>query len=250
MLILLVLACSETTPSPTVEPVVVPEEQPAPVPVQLPDPTEPRYSASHILIAFAGAVGAPSTVTRSREEARALAEQLLTEASDGDFTALAREHSDGPSAPRGGRIGVYPTGTMEPAFERSVASVEPGRIGPLVESPFGFHIVRRDAIEEVEVAHILVPFAGSRRSEATRSRAEAETLIAALKAELDGGADFAAVARRSSEDGSAPAGGHLGRIAHGQMVPAFEDAAFALEVGQRSEVVETPYGLHLLLRTK
>jgi peptidyl-prolyl cis-trans isomerase D len=69
----------------------------------------------------------------------------------------------------------------------------------------------------------------------------------ALRAEIVGGADFAAVAQRESADpGSAQRGGDLGSFGRGQMVPAFEEAAFSLPVGQVSEPVQTPFGYHLI----
>jgi peptidyl-prolyl cis-trans isomerase D len=68
-----------------------------------------------------------------------------------------------------------------------------------------------------------------------------------IRAEIQGGADFAQVAQRESADpGSAAQGGDLGTFGRGQMVPAFEQAAFSLPVGQVSEPVETPFGYHLI----
>ncbi|MEX2181768.1 MAG: SurA N-terminal domain-containing protein [Gemmatimonadaceae bacterium] len=71
-----------------------------------------------------------------------------------------------------------------------------------------------------------------------------------LRAEIVGGASFADVARRESEDSvSAREGGDLGRGTRGRFVPAFENAAFALRVGQVSEPVETQFGWHLIQAT-
>ncbi|HSG48025.1 MAG TPA: peptidylprolyl isomerase, partial [Longimicrobiales bacterium] len=62
-----------------------------------------------------------------------------------------------------------------------------------------------------------------------------------------GGESFAALARQYSQDpGTAPQGGDLGTFGRGEMVKPFEDAAFALQVGEISDVVETPYGLHVI----
>lgn len=66
--------------------------------------------------------------------------------------------------------------------------------------------------------------------------------------ELDGGADFAELAAERSTGPSASNGGDLGWFGRGRMVPAFEDAAFALEVGSYSaEPVETQFGFHVLI---
>ena len=63
---------------------------------------------------------------------------------------------------------------------------------------------------------------------------------------VDEGADFAAVARANSADGSAQAGGDLGMAARGTFVPPFEAAAYRLEVDEVSDVVETQFGFHLI----
>jgi parvulin-like peptidyl-prolyl isomerase len=61
-----------------------------------------------------------------------------------------------------------------------------------------------------------------------------------------GGADLAELARRHSEDDNAEGGGDLGWLAPGQAVAALEAAVFALEPGQLSDVVETPFGFHVV----
>ncbi len=103
--------------------------------------------------------------------------------------------------------------------------------------------------DQISASHILLMYAGSERSSATRSRAEAQAQIADIEKQLEDGADFAALAREHSDCGSAAAGGDLGSFGRGQMVKAFEDAAFGLEVGGTSGVVETPFGYHIIRRT-
>ena len=77
--------------------------------------------------------------------------------------------------------------------------------------------------------------------------AAVRTHINALRAELVGGAKFDVVARRESADStSAVQGGDLGKIARGQLVPAFEAAAYALKTGEISTPVLTPFGYHLI----
>jgi parvulin-like peptidyl-prolyl isomerase len=104
--------------------------------------------------------------------------------------------------------------------------------------------------DQVRASHILLMYDGSMRSTATRSKEAAETQIAALKADLDGGAEFAQVARDNSDCPSSSQGGDLGAFGKGMMIGAFEDAAFALEIGATSDVVETDFGYHIIHRTE
>lgn len=75
---------------------------------------------------------------------------------------------------------------------------------------------------------------------------ESEDKAKALKAEIDGGADFAEVAKANSSDGSAASGGDLGWFGAGQMVPEFETAVQGLQKGQVSDPVKTQFGWHLV----
>lgn len=75
---------------------------------------------------------------------------------------------------------------------------------------------------------------------------DSEDKATALKAEIDGGKDFAEVAKANSSDGSAANGGELGWFGAGQMVPEFEAAAAALEVGQVSAPVQSQFGWHVV----
>jgi len=70
-----------------------------------------------------------------------------------------------------------------------------------------------------------------------------------VRAELVAGADFAELAREYSTGPTGPAGGDLGWFGRGEMVAPFEEAAFALEIGEISEVVETEFGFHIILLT-
>lgn len=249
-LAIVLAGCDGTPPAePEPQPVAAPEA-PAP-PEPLPPPTETRYAASHLLIAYAGAVRAPKTTTRSKEEAAVLAEKLHQQISNGaKLSELAREHSDGPSARRKGSVGAYRTGTMVPAFEAAVASVAPGELTPVTHTPFGYHVIQRDAIVQARASHILVSWEGAWRSGATRTREDASKRIREAISKLDAGEEFAAVASRYTDDATADQGGDLGVIAPGQMLPAFEEAVFALKPDERSDVVETPYGYHVVLRTE
>ena len=103
--------------------------------------------------------------------------------------------------------------------------------------------------DSVRASHILLMYKGSERSTATRSKAEALAQIEALKAKLAAGSDFAELAKKNSDCPSSRTGGDLGKFGRGQMVPAFEQATYALPVGGVSGVVETDFGYHLIRRT-
>ncbi|RMH43691.1 MAG: parvulin peptidyl-prolyl isomerase [Deltaproteobacteria bacterium] len=103
--------------------------------------------------------------------------------------------------------------------------------------------------DQVRASHILLMYQGSARSTASRSKDEAHSQIQEIKRQIDGGADFAALAKQHSDCPSAKAGGDLGPFGRGQMVKEFEDAAFALDVGATSDVVETAFGYHIIKRT-
>jgi peptidyl-prolyl cis-trans isomerase D len=96
--------------------------------------------------------------------------------------------------------------------------------------------------EQVRARHILVNVAAGDDAKAA-ARKKAEGLLAKVKA----GADFADLATKNSDDsGSASKGGDLGLFGRGKMVQPFEAAAFALGVGQVSDIVESPFGFHII----
>lgn len=97
--------------------------------------------------------------------------------------------------------------------------------------------------EKVQVRHILIKTQGKPKEELPKLKTKAEDLLK----QLHSGGDFAALAKKNSEDpGSAEKGGELGPIVRGQTVPNFEKAAFSLKPGELSGIVETEYGYHIL----
>ncbi len=104
-------------------------------------------------------------------------------------------------------------------------------------------------MSQVRASHILLMYQGSMRSSASRSKEEAQRLIEEIKQQVAQGTSFADLARQHSDCPSGGSGGDLGPFGRGQMVGPFEDATFAMEVGQTSDVVETDFGYHLIQRT-
>lgn len=104
-------------------------------------------TASHILIRYAGSLRAPAEITRSKEDARRLAEHVLEKARapGADFAALANEYTEDPSGKRtGGRLGTFGRGRMVPEFNKAVFSMSPGEVSDVIETAFGFHIIYRE----------------------------------------------------------------------------------------------------------
>ena len=106
--------------------------------------TEGEVRASHILIAYEGAESASEDVTRSKEEARGIAEEVLAEAqADPDnFAELAKQYSDGPTGPNGGDLDFFGPGQMVAPFEEAAFAMDVGDISDVVETQFGFHIIK------------------------------------------------------------------------------------------------------------
>lgn len=271
MLVVLALACKLPHPEPLPE---VPElehlesqdlvdEQPAADATFMPisdeaeapaqaaeeEPIGERVLVRHVLIAYKGAAKADAVLRRNEQEARRLAEEIRKRAVAGeDFATLAREHSEGPSAKDGGRLPPFSHGAMAEAFEEAAFALEDNEISEVVETPFGFHIIKREPLIERRIAHLMVQWEGATGADVTRSKQEAEQRIHQAKAELEAGTPFDEVARTYSDGPTARLGGQLGIIQKGQMAPQFDEAAFALDIGEVSDIVESPFGYHILRR--
>ena len=131
----------EVIPPPPTQPATHPTSGPATQSTAAEPPTE--VTASHVLIAYQGADRA--TATRSKAEAKKLADEVLAKAQapDADFAALAKQYSDCPSKAQGGDLGAFGRGKMAKAFEDSAFSLQVGQMSGIVETPFGYHVIKR-----------------------------------------------------------------------------------------------------------
>jgi len=103
--------------------------------------------------------------------------------------------------------------------------------------------------DQIRASHILISHKDADGGLSQLTRDDARTQIGELQQQIDDGAAFAEVAKEWSDCPSSRQGGDLGFFAKGAMVPEFESAAFGLEVGGVSDVVETAFGYHLIQRT-
>jgi peptidyl-prolyl cis-trans isomerase C len=114
-----------------------------------------------------------------------------------------------------------------------------------------YYDAHKNEFEEAQGAHILIRFKGSsvplKPNEKDLTPEEALAKAQELRKQILAGADFATIAKAESDDaGSGAKGGDLGTFKHGQMVAPFDQAAFALTVGQVSEPVRTQFGYHII----
>lgn len=220
-------------------------------PARVPAPGQPvndRVGLEYFVIHFEGAPVQMDPMRYSKAEARDIAERFvaLARRPGRDFAALAEAHSDADShlLPAIGWDSPRLPDYLEPAFRLKV-----GQVSDVVASEVGFWVFHRVPIQSVNVSHILVSHAQARHAVSRRSRGEARKLADSLAARLDDGEPFAELAREYSDDPTTNRqGGRIGELLKGQAEADFERAAFALEAGEISPVVETGYGFHIIRR--
>jgi len=206
--------------------------------------------ASHILIPYQGCQQALAEAL-PMEDARILLTSIADSISSGQvaFGEAAARHSSCPSSAQGGSLGGFVRGQMVPEFDEVAFNLEPGEVSEVFATSYGFHIILRQ--ETIQASHILLAYQGAERSTATRTKQEALELMESLQNSIsDGSLTFTDAAAENSDCPSSSNGGDLGPFPRNVMAPAFEEAAFALEPGDVSGIVETPFGYHLIMRTE
>lgn len=207
--------------------------------------------ASHILIRV-GRDAPQDEVDAARAKMTAIRDSALQGV---DFGELAYRNSEDPSARSNrvgarGRLGYFVGGMMVKEFEDQAYSTPVDSVSEVFRSNFGFHILtvhdRAPKIPARQISHIAI----RHFQPSVRDSLSPEDRIAAIKAELDAGADFSTLAQQKSEDReSGSRGGLLGQLAYTQqgMPDSFKEAAFSLEKpGDYSDVIRTDYGYHIL----
>ncbi|MFP5407963.1 MAG: peptidylprolyl isomerase [Gammaproteobacteria bacterium] len=206
---------------------------------------ETEYNFSHILITV------PENASPEQVQARrARAEEVLAQLASGvDFAQLSASHSDAPNALEGGTFGWRASGKMPTLYAEALKPLQPGQVSPLLRSGNGFHILKLHdkrgldatlSVTQTHVRHILI------KTNEITSEADARTRLLQLKERIDNGVKFDELARLHSEDGTASKGGDLGWINPGDTVPDFEKAMDALQPGQVSAPIQSPFGWHLI----
>lgn len=207
--------------------------------------TETEYQLSHILISL------PEAPTPDEEEqARLVATKVLEDLKAGqDFAMMASTYSDGQRALEGGDLGWRKKNEIPTLFSTQIASMEKGDISDLIKSSSGFHIVKladvrsseKHIITQTNARHILI------KLDELTTADDARVRLDQLKTRIEGGDDFAVLARSHSDDTvSAADGGNLGWSSPGRLVPQFEEVMDQLKIGEISQPFDTQFGWHLL----
>lgn len=206
-----------------------------------------EYRAIHILLSYL-----QSATSHDSIAAYAKAYDLIAKLKAGeDFGTLAAEHSQDPGGKQNkGDLYYFTSGQMVGPFEEAAKNMQPGELlGHPVRTQFGLHIIKlvdkRPAPGEIRCSHIMARF--SSPDPTPEDTALAFAKIAAVRDSLAAGTDFAELAKRNSADpGSAPNGGDLGWFSRRRWVFEFDEAAFKLKPGERSGIVRSRYGYHLI----
>lgn len=167
-----------------------------------------------------------------------------------DFATVADTYSIDPAAKNNhGHMGYIIAGAFPYTFEDAAYNTPVGEISPVIETPFGYHIVKvnntRKAQGQVKVQHILKFTRGLNDEDLAAKKAQIDSIYTLIK----NGADFDEIAKKESDDtGSARNGGLIDWFSTGRMVPEFEETSFALANGEVSEPFSTAYGYHIVKR--
>ncbi|UAN02156.1 MULTISPECIES: peptidylprolyl isomerase [Achromobacter] len=254
-----------------------PQAQPQPAPEQAAAPAGPMlYALAQILVRVPEG-SSPDQLALLRKKA----EGLLARAKRGDdFASLAAASSDGPEALQGGVMGVRPLDGWPDLFVKAISNLQKGQVSQLIQSGNGFHIIKvmdrgtaqpapgRTArapapqaapqpapqpaareqapqgptqVVQTRARHILIKTSTVMSDDLARQRLEQ-----VRQRLVNGAATFEEMARQYSQDASAPQGGELGWLNPGETVPPFEAAMNALQPGEISQPVQSPFGWHLI----
>ncbi len=217
--------------------------------------TEERAAVREILIRYKGAVGAGPEITRSQEEAKRLAWEIVRQIrEEGEpFGVMVARHSEGYTKELGGYVAPFARGSRTRAYEDVVFPMKLGEISDPILTPHGYHIVLREKGDLYGGQAILIRYAGAGLSSegVTRTREEAIALITEVYEQVVAHPDsFSHLARAYSEGPRPEMGGNLGTYHQYTYGEQIADTTAALEPGEMSVVFETPEGFVFLRRLK
>ncbi len=207
--------------------------------------TDIEFHIAHILIAITEGAS-----TRQVTKTRETADKVLSELQGGaDFSNMAATYSDGQQALDGGDLGWRKAGQVPTLFADFITDMEVGGLSDIIKSPSGYHIIKlldKRSSEQVVVTqtnarHILI------QPDELTTPEDALRRLQQLRVRIEGGDDFAELAKAHSVDAmSAAQGGDLGWVNPGDLVPEFQRVMDSLEPGATSEPFRTQFGFHVV----
>lgn len=204
-----------------------------------------KYHLAHIMITIPEAPG-PEEI----EAVRLRTSNILMRIREGsDFEQMAIAESDGQNALEGGDLGWRSLGQIPSLFTETTQHLQVGQVSDLIQSSGGFHLIKLleksgeevHMVNQTKVRHILI------KTDTVNSEEDVKIRIEQLEIRLEGGEDFAELARSNSQDTlSAARGGELGWVNQGDTVPRFEAAMDKLAIGEISKPVQSRFGWHII----
>jgi peptidyl-prolyl cis-trans isomerase SurA len=195
----------------------------------------------------------PEQIAARKARADEVARQLRTGA---DFAKMAATYSDSPDALKGGAIGWRDPASLPTPIANELRKLKPGQSTQVIRANFGFLILKLNdvrkqaapqqaqgpaAVTQTHARHIML------KVTPTLTEADARKRLAEYKAKIDSKqATMEDLARQFSQDSSAAKGGDMGWLEPEDTVPELTAAMDALQPGQVSDVVKSPFGLHIV----
>jgi peptidyl-prolyl cis-trans isomerase SurA len=211
-----------------------------------------QYRLAHILVALPEGATAEQIATGQRKIEGV---KSLLERGEMEFSAAAVRYSDSPNALEGGDLGWRALDQIPTSFSGTIRSMQVGQVIGPIRGPSGFQLIKledtRNAdagdaqmVTQYQARHILI-----RTEEDGTSDTAAKAKLDTLRARITGGADFAELATKHSEDTISKArGGDLGWFAQDDFGPEFGAQVAGLSDGGVSEAFKTQAGWHLVQR--
>jgi peptidyl-prolyl cis-trans isomerase SurA len=195
----------------------------------------------------------PEQIAARKARADEVARQLRTGA---DFAKMAATYSDAPDALQGGAVGWRDPNRLPPVFSNELGKLKPGQVTQVLRTNVGFHIIRlnnvrkpevqqqqqQDAVvQQIHARHIML------KVTPTQTEDEARKKLLDLKAKIEARqGSFEDLARQNSQDSYAAKGGDMGWLFPGDTVPELETVMNKLKPGEISDVVKSPFGMHIV----
>jgi peptidyl-prolyl cis-trans isomerase SurA len=159
-----------------------------------------------------------------------------------DFVTLASVFSEGPAASKGGDLGWFRLGDLDPKLADAVLDLGEGDTSPVILTAHGAHILKVEQKRDDEFRLRQIVFVRNRDADRAAARARAESLLARVRQ----GESFEAVADAESIDPAAREGGYLGRVPLESLSPEYRTVLQGLEPGEVTPVMESEEGFSVL----